>query len=756
MDLNLINRIKLSKDLKELAKRPETASAGVVLVFIIAALSSLFVSPHLYQVSIHEGDIALKNVYAPYDFTYLWGADEIRTIEAKKASAAAVPFYLKRDIIVEEETRDNIEKFFDIAEDTIDKEGTISDKIGEVRRRAGIDINDKFIKVLLETTDVDLMRRKTLDAFEAVAAVGYLDDASFTLLKENHVKKVVVCCVETSAEDEKDFTSIVNRDRVQDVLEKYVSNVMQKDRKEKQAVMAVLDKYIRPNLGLDNEMTEEKREEAVQNTKVAFKAWEIKKNELIIEKGKRVDQRNIAQITQMRGVFRPGVNPKFFWGILLLFLVMGAVAAIYLLSVVRINIFSQTKSISIILTNMMIMIITADVITRSPQPSCFIPLAGMGMMLTLLVGFDIAFISVLFMCVLLSITIGGGIELTLVFLAGSVAGMYAVRDTRRRSHMLWAGMAVGLANLVAICCVGLINGMEFDFYLRDGLWAVASGFLSAFLALGLLPLFEHVFKVPTNISLLEISDLNHPLLKKLAIEAPGTYHHSIMVGNLAEAACEAIGANSLLARVGAYYHDIGKIPKAEYFSENEMGMGSKHSHLAPSMSALIIEKHVKEGAEMARKYKLNNAIVDIITQHHGDSLISYFYQKALEKSQDGASVDEANFRYPGPKPQTKEGAIILLADSVEASSRALGVPTPSSIRNLVKKIINNKFIDNQFDACDLTLRDLNKIADSFVRVLMGVFHARLDYPEKAKKSGNGTVSNGDKDLQRKPKQKKKN
>jgi len=262
-----------------------------------------------------------------------------------------------------------------------------------------------------------------------------------------------------------------------------------------------------------------------------------------------------------------------------------------------------------------------------------------------------------------------------------------------------------------------------------------------------------VFKIPTNISLLELSDLNHPLLKKLAIEAPGTYHHSIMVGNLSEVACEAIGANSLAARVGAYYHDIGKIPKAEYFTENELGAASKHTNLAPSMSALIIAKHVKEGVEIAKKYKMNQMIIDFITQHHGNSLIAYFYQKAIEKSENGVVPNEDNFRYPGPRPQTKESAIVLLSDAVEAASRTLGEPTPASIRNLVRKIINNKFIDGQLDECDLTLRDMHEIADSFVRVLMGVFHTRLEYPDDHQKNMNGKKDNGN-DTLRKPKQKK--
>jgi len=376
----------------------------------------------------------------------------------------------------------------------------------------------------------------------------------------------------------------------------------------------------------------------------------------------------------------------------------------------------------------------------------------MGMIITLLVSFNAAFLSVVIMGILLSLLVGGGTEVLLVLVAGSIAGMFAVKGARRRAQILWAGLLAGAAKLVAIGCIGLINGMDMEFFVHDGMWAIASGLLSGFIVMGLLPVFEHLFKVPTNISLLELSDLNHPLLKRLAMEAPGTYHHSIMVGNLAEAACDVIGANSLLARVGAYYHDIGKVSKAEYFSENEMTSGSKHLNLAPSMSALIIAKHVKEGEEIAKKYKLNTKIIDFITQHHGDSLIFYFYQKAIKKSKDPSALKEDNFRYPGPKPQTKESAIVLLADSVEASSRTLQDPTPASIRNLVKKIINNKFIDAQLDNCDLTLKDMHEIADSFVRVLTGIFHTRLEYPEDVKRKSKGIASNV-KNKRQKPEQK---
>jgi cyclic-di-AMP phosphodiesterase PgpH len=361
------------------------------------------------------------------------------------------------------------------------------------------------------------------------------------------------------------------------------------------------------------------------------------------------------------------------------------------------------------------------------------------MMILLLIGFNAAFVSTVLMGLFVSVLTGGKIEVALVLIMGSMVGMYAVKGARRRSNILFAGLMAGLAKLLTIICVGLIDGIDFNIFMKDAAyWGIPSGILSGIIVMSFLQIFETVFQVPTNISLLEISDLNTPLLKKLAMEAPGTYHHSIMVGNLAEAACDRIGANSLLARVGSYYHDIGKLSKPQYYSENELGGKSKHMGLTPSMSALIIGKHVKEGVELAKKHKLNHMIIDFIRQHHGKSTISFFYQKALEAVKDGSVINEEEFRYPGPRPQTKETAIIMLADAVEASSRTLSEPTPSSIRNLVKKVVNNIFIDGQLEECDLTLRDMHKIVDAFVWVLTGIFHTRVAYP----KGKNGSESNG--------------
>jgi putative nucleotidyltransferase with HDIG domain len=257
-----------------------------------------------------------------------------------------------------------------------------------------------------------------------------------------------------------------------------------------------------------------------------------------------------------------------------------------------------------------------------------------------------------------------------------------------------------------------------------------NGFAASLVVMYTLRIFEFLFGVLTNFSLIELSDKDHPLLKRMSLEAPGTYHHSMVVSDISEAAAYAIGANALLTRVGAYYHDIGKIVKPEYFTENQLMGGNKHDSIEPSVSRLVILNHVKEGLELAKKYKLNPVITQFIPQHHGTGLIYYFYQKALEGAQDKTSVHEDIYRYPGPKPQLRETATVLLADSVEGAVRSLEDPTLKKIEETVRKIINNKFIDGQLDECQLTLKEIDQIASTFTRVLSAMYHSRVKYPEK--------------------------
>jgi hypothetical protein len=267
-------------------------------------------------------------------------------------------------------------------------------------------------------------------------------------------------------------------------------------------------------------------------------------------------------------------------------------------------------------------------------------------------------------------------------------------------------------------------------------FVIFNGVGSSFIALGLLPVIENVFSYTTDIKLLELANLEHPLLEEMMVNAPGTYHHSILVGNLSKAASDSIGAHPLLARVSSYYHDIGKLKMPHYFIENRTGNDDVHKALTPNMSALIILSHVKEGIEMARQYRLGRKITEMIGQHHGTSLVSYFYNRAKELEDPKLHViEEKDFRYAGPKPQTKEAGIIMLADSVEAASRILDDPTPKRIETHVQEIIEKIFLDGQLDECELTLKDLHAIQKSFIAILIGIFHHRIEYPERTLHEG---------------------
>ncbi|MCB9720767.1 MAG: HDIG domain-containing protein [Candidatus Omnitrophica bacterium] len=363
----------------------------------------------------------------------------------------------------------------------------------------------------------------------------------------------------------------------------------------------------------------------------------------------------------------------------------------------------------------------------------YVPVPAVGLLTMLLFNSRrLAFVMSFAASTLVSLILNGGFEMMLTFLMGSLVGAYSVREARTRGQLILAGLFIAVMQVVCILLMNprpelLVSKPFFDQFLLP---LFLNGFICAFIVAATLKIFEYLFGVLTNFSLLELSDFNQPLLKRMIMEAPGTYHHSLVVSNLAEAAADAIGAHALLTRVGAYYHDIGKMVKPEYFTENQMMGSNKHDNIEPSMSRLVILNHVKEGIELAKKNNLNPALIDFIPQHHGTSLIYYFYQKSVEEAADGEVVDEDIFRYPGPKPQSRETAITLLADSVEGATRALDDPNPSNIEMTVKKVVNNKFIDGQLDECPLTLKEIEKISSTFIRILTAMYHGRVKYPEK--------------------------
>ena len=376
-----------------------------------------------------------------------------------------------------------------------------------------------------------------------------------------------------------------------------------------------------------------------------------------------------------------------------------------------------------------------------------IPFAAGGLLLQAVLGLHYAMVFGVSLALIVGLYLPSALVLTVYVLTTTLVACLNSSRFRSRSAYLRAGFKVSLVSFPMVLCYVLIDGDFFSLASFAALVAsLMGGAFCVFLASGVVPIVEHLGGYVTDVRLLEMATLDHPLLKELSVQAPGTWNHCMVMGMVVEAAADSIGANPVLARVGAYFHDIGKIKKPLYFVENQGGGDNRHDKLSTSMSALIIRTHVKDGIELCRKHKLPKAIEDMIPQHHGTSRIEYFYDKACkeaeEAGQDPSSVDESLYRYPGPKPQTREAALLMLADGIEAAARTLSDPDYDRIQGMVQKMINKVFASGELDECDLTLKDLHQIAKCFTRVLSGIYHQRIAYAEPAEKI-RGTESERD-------------
>jgi len=510
---------------------------------------------------------------------------------------------------------------------------------------------------------------------------------------------------------------------------------------------------VRPNLTFNQRETEARRELARDSVKPVF--YKIKKGEMIVREGERIGPEHILKLEAETKSSRPidlvGRIPAMAILIGVLF------ASIYFVGLMRTKsaaelLFNASLFLSLFLITWAYNFVAGEIERGFPYLSSTALLFGMpvalgAMLVSIFQGVGAAASFSLIIAVFASLAAGARVELFIYFFVSSLIAAYGVRNCTERVILIKAGLTTGLINLLLSLAVQMIYGRLYNL---DAVFASVAGFLGGLLAgivaTGVLPLVEIIFGFTTDIKLLELGNMDQPLLKELMVQAPGTYHHSVVISNMVEATAKAVHANPLLAKVSAYYHDIGKMKKPLYFIENQPGAENKHEKLAPSMSSLILIAHVKDAVELAREQKLGRDIIDIIQQHHGTSLISYFYHKAqerqLSKSGKVSEIKEEDFRYPGPKPQTKEAGLVMLADMVEAASRSLVDPTPARIQGMVQKIINKVFSDGQLDECELTLKDLHEIAKGFNKTLSGIFHHRIEYPEtvpgQAKKVRNGS------------------
>ncbi|NQS99471.1 MAG: HDIG domain-containing protein, partial [Candidatus Omnitrophica bacterium] len=679
-----------------------------------AAISTVYFGRKPYGEELQEGDVSPRTIYAPIDFSYRTGVDEEKTkLEREEAASATSQAYEVSAEITQNFIK-QLDRFFEqistmqkIAElEAEDKEGQEEKTKVEIETR----LSEVDLKIFLNTVDLEQTKTKTKDLVTPFLKKGIIDNASKKELLKSEQAQISLSEPDKKGQIAVPVDGLLTLAVVKKEIANSVQDLFPENRKLRIAIINLSGKLLQPNLRFNQELTGKNRQLAYEAAPKQYKEEKVKKEELIIARGERVTKKHLLKIEEM---FRRQVRVNrfmFFAGAVILALTFLAIISFYLKSYEP-KVFLNTRKLTLIGILFILMLTLAKVITYSSLPSYVIPTAIASILMAMLIGPRLAIMMTIALSIFVGIIAGDKLNIACVSFVGGVVGIFCIQGARRRSQILVTGCLVGIANFVAICAIELLHGLDYTIFLREGFLGFLSGLGAGVIVAGILPAFEYLFDMVTNISLLELSDLNHPLLKEMVLKAPGTYHHSLIVGNLAEATCDAIGANSLLARVGSYFHDIGKTEKAEYFSENQIGLAKrKHDKLTPSMSSLIITNHVKDGVELARKYKLNQAVIDFIEQHHGTSLIYFFYQRALEKVEDDQALREEGFRYPGPKPQTKETAVVLLADSAEAASRALSEPTPARIKGLVRKIINNKFIDNQLDQCELTLKDLEVIA----------------------------------------------
>lgn len=669
--------------------------------FIITAILSIHFLPE--RVPLEEGQVSPKDIIAKKHITF---EDEEATEQKRFEVTGDV-----KDVysLNEEELKNIIEEaedaFSDIAVIVIEANKAEEEKITSLKK-TNISLTDSQWKKIanLDSVKINALKTHATRILEKVFGKG-VNSGDIKFAKDRALTEV----------------DLLDLDPAQRDLIKGVLNSLQ----------------YKPNLIYDPVATEKAKREAaneVEPVKVV-----VKKGQRVVSEGDILNQHQIEVLTWLG--YRKNASPIIILaGLALLIALVIFLAAVFLKHYRKDLYHDENKIVLlmllVIITLLIIKIFLSMTLSQVPEKAAqvghLVPIAAGGMLIAMLLDFNLA----IFITAIFSIVIGvmtGEISFALTAFVGGIVGVYTVSRLNQRSDLAKAGLWIAVANAISVLSLGLLFGQNWTVTLTGLFFAITNGLISSIITIGLLPYLETFFGIKTSVRLLELANPNHPLLKRLLLEATGTYHHSILVGNLAEAAAQEIDADPLIVRVGAYYHDIGKIKRPYFFIENQMGHENPHDKITASLSTLIITSHVKDGVELAKEYGLPQVIIDIIAQHHGTGLIKFFYHQAKDTEKDDL-VKEEDFRYPGPKPQNKEMALIMLADSVEAAVRSIKEPTPGKIEGMIRNIIKDRLNDDQFDECDLTFKDLDKIANSFVRVLGGIYHSRIEYPESALKA----------------------
>ncbi len=672
----------------------------------------------------HEGDIARERIVAPYAFPV--DKDEVTLRRQQEEAASSVPPVFVVDGRVSSEMFTRFSAFQDKALAIVLDPGISPDDRRTKVRALGVPLTAEAAVALSSPGRA----RRALDGLNSwlhhvyeVGAVSFEKRDGLVLGYHR------VTVREGDGEVGKFTREMYDRREALAYVGAQAQDLFTGDPRGLHMVDEIAQTFIEPNVVYDRAETEWRRVQA--QGVVAPKIGYVQKDELIVDANQRITResllklRSLANLEASRRVRSDFLYPPV--ARMLLMLLFIAVFSVYL-RIELPQVFRNNSMLALFTLLTVVVMGLAEVAVGVLDISEFvIPLALAPLVVASLLEKRPALMFTMILIVVATSVSGLRAPFVPVAAMGGVTAVYSVSHLRHRWHFARAFITISLANFAAILAWDLARNTPLHALLVDSGFGVINGFVAVALAFLLLPPIEHMFGLTSDITLLELSDLNRPLLKRMQLEAPGTYHHSMVVGSLAEAAAEAIGANSLLARVMAYYHDIGKLAKPEYFAENEFGTPrSLHERLAPSMSALIVRSHITAGLEMARKHRLPSAVLEAIPEHHGTMVMAFFFHKALEAD---PTVRAEEFSYPGPRPRSKETAILMLADGVEGSSRALAEPTPSRIRGLIARIFEERIQQGQLDECGLTLQELAGIREAFFPVVTAIFHVRAPYPE---------------------------
>ncbi|MGW8312747.1 MAG: HD family phosphohydrolase [Desulfuromonadales bacterium] len=711
----------------------------LLLFFLVAALTFIIVPKGaLTPTEFQPGDISPRDIKAPRDL--LIPDDDLteqKRVEAEKAVANLYDY----DPAAGAQIAGQVEQVFaSLRSEQTDDE---KQQLASLESSFGIKVDAKELKTLTDLStrsDISARVNQLMSQLYRQKIAGNLK-----LFEADRPKGVILRSLDTQAEIPVDEnTAVIGIGQLQDSLKKNLAETGLPT-KEQEALQDLILPLLRPNITFNQNETEARRQAARADVKPVL--LQVKKGEMIVREGDRVTPDQVKRLDALHDDGRIVSQWRNALGMMLSCFLLVYFAHTFACRNIRKYrpenrdlLFLASTFVVHILTLKICIFISAALSSAFPyveQTTYYyvFPFAVGTMLVRIVLNSEISLVFAILTAIVTGALFGNSFAVMIFVFMTSLAGAHWVRHVTERSSLFRAGLHLGMFNFALILALHLMTTRPFDLQLVYKLsFGFVGGLIAAVIVTGVVPLVESIFRYTTNIKLLELANMNNPVLRDLMVQAPGTYHHSIIVGNLAEAAAENIGVNPLMVRVAAYYHDIGKIRKPLYFIENIGGQENRHDKLAPSMSSLILMAHVKDGTEMARESRLGQKLSDIIRQHHGTSLMKFFYDRAKSKADPGVEqINERDYRYPGPKPQTREAALIMLADAIEAASRTLTDPTPARIQGMVQKIINNIFIDGQLDECELTLKDIHNIAKSFNLVLGGIFHYRVDYPEPVSK-----------------------